>query len=183
MLVPNAGVAYVSDLRGLELDRFRRVVDVNLTGTATVLKEAARIFEQQDTGGSVIVQASKNVFAPGASFGAYSASKAGAHQLGKIAALELASLGVRVNMINADAVFGDDEVPSGLWEEVGPARMKSRGLDPEGLREFYRERSLLKVRVLPSHVGKAVVFFAANTTPTTGATLPIDGGVPGAFPR
>ena len=137
----------------------------------------------QGTGGSVVVQASKNVFAPGASFGAYSASKAGASQLARIAALELAELGVRVNTINADAVFGDDEVPSGLWELVGPERMKSRGLDPQGLRDYYRERSLLKVPVLPRHVGEAVVFFASGLTPTTGATLPVDGGLPEAFPR
>ena len=149
-----------------------------------MLKSAASLFEAQGTGGSVVIQASKNVFAPGASFGAYSASKAGSHQLGKIAALELAPLGVRVNMINADAVFGaQDGVSSKLWDAVGPDRMKSRGLDEQGLRDYYRERSLLKCEVTPSHVGEAVVFFARQATPTTGATLPVDAGVPGAFPR
>ena len=148
-----------------------------------MVKEAARLFRSQGTGGSVVVQSSKNVFDPGAGFGAYSASKAGVHQLGKIAAPELASLGVRVNMINADAVFGDAAVPSGLWEEVGPDRMKARGLDAEGLQRYYRERSLLKTRVLPAHVGQAVVFFASGVTPTTGATLPVDAGIAGAFPR
>ena len=182
VVVPNAGIAHVSSLRDMDLERFRRVLDVNLTGTMTVLREAARLFEKQGIGGSVVVQASKNVFEPGASFGAYSASKAGAAQLGKVAALELAPLGVRVNMINADAVFGD-AVQSGLWAEVGPDRMKARNLDPEGLRDFYRDRSLLKQRVTPRHVGEAVVFFASELTPTTGATLPVDAGVPGAFPR
>ena len=33
------------------------------------------------------------------------------------------------------------------------------------------------------HVGNAVVFFASNATPTTGASLPVDGGVVEAFPR
>jgi hypothetical protein len=41
----------------------------------------------------------------------------------------------------------------------------------------------LKVPVLPRHVGEAVVFFASGLTPTTGATLPVDGGLPEAFPR
>jgi len=90
---------------------------------------------------------------------------------------------VRVNAINADAVFGDDEVPSQLWEEVGPDRMRARGLDASGLREYYRERSLLKTTVLPRHIGEAVVFFARQRTPTTGAVLPIDGGIAEAFPR
>jgi NAD(P)-dependent dehydrogenase (short-subunit alcohol dehydrogenase family) len=131
----------------------------------------------------VVVQASKNTFAPGAGFGAYSASKAAALQLTRIAALELAELGVRVNAINADAVFGDAAVPSQLWQEVGPDRMRARGLDEAGLRDFYRDRSLLKVPVLPRHVGEAVVFFASQRTPTTGAVLPVDGGLAEAFPR
>jgi enoyl-[acyl-carrier-protein] reductase (NADH) len=100
-----------------------------------------------------------------------------------VAALELAPLGVRVNMINADAVFGDARRPSGLWQEVGPARARSRGLDPAGLQDYYRQRNLLKAAVTAAHVGNAVVFFASNLTPTTGATLPVDGGVPEAFPR
>jgi rhamnulose-1-phosphate aldolase/alcohol dehydrogenase len=183
ILVLNAGVAYVSAIETMDPAAFRRVVDVNLFGYFLVLREAARLLRRQGTGGNVIVNSSKNVFGPGAEFGAYSASKAGAHQLGKVAALELAAAGVRVNMINADAVFGDARHPSGLWQEVGPSRAKSRGLDPAGLQDYYRQRNLLKTTVTAEHVGNAVVFFASNLTPTTGATLPVDGGVPDAFPR
>ncbi len=183
VLVPNAGVAHVSELAAMDDAAWSRVVAVNLDGTMRVIREAARIFAVQQSGGHVVVQASKNVFAPGASFGAYSASKAGALQLARIAALELAPLGVHVNAINADAVFGDGRVDSGLWSEVGPERMRARGLDAEGLRAYYRDRSLLKVEVTAEAVGRAVVFFASGQTPTTGAVLPVDGGVPGAFPR
>jgi len=66
---------------------------------------------------------------------------------------------------------------------VDPALAKSRGLAPADLDAFYRERNLLKARITPDHVGNAVVFFATNQTPTTGATLPVDGGVAEAFPR
>ena len=182
-VVPNAGIAHVSRIEAMDRDAFDRVMTVNTTGTMLVLKEAARILRAQGTGGSVVVQASKNTFAPGASFGAYSASKAAMLQLARVAALEFAEFGVRCNVINADAVFGDGEVPSQLWQQVGPDRMKARGLDAEGLRAFYRDRSLLKTTVLPRHVGEAVVFFAAMKTPTTGAVLPVDGGLPEAFPR
>ncbi|MBL8754613.1 MAG: SDR family oxidoreductase, partial [Planctomycetes bacterium] len=183
VVVPNAGIAHVSTLEAMDPERFARVQTVNATGTMLVLKEAARVFRIQGTGGSVVVQASKNTFAPGAGFGAYSASKAAALQLMRIAALELAEFGVRVNAVNADAVFGDDDVPSQLWQEVGPQRMAARGLDQKGLREFYRQRSLLKATVLPRHIGEAVLFFACGRTPTTGAVLPVDGGLPEAFPR
>jgi len=183
VLVLNAGVAHVSAVENIETQAFRRVVDVNLVGYFLVLREGARLLRRQGTGGHVIVNSSKNVFAPGKDFGAYSASKAGAHQLGKVAALELADAGIRVNMINADAVFGDPRRPSGLWQEVGPSRAKSRGLEQKDLQDFYRQRNMLKAKVTADHVGNAVVFLASNQTPTTGATLPVDGGVADAFPR
>jgi NAD(P)-dependent dehydrogenase (short-subunit alcohol dehydrogenase family) len=184
ILVPNAGIAHVAKVEDLDPRKFDQVIAVNLKGTFNVIKAAIPIFRRQGTGGSIVVVSSKNVFDPGAAFGAYSASKAGAHQISKIAALELAELGVRVNLVNPDAVFGDEEVPSKLWELIGPDRMKSRGLDPQGLKEYYRQRNLLKVQVTPEHVGNAVVFFASEDSgATTGATLPVDGGIPAAFPR
>ncbi|MEE8480027.1 MAG: SDR family NAD(P)-dependent oxidoreductase, partial [Desulfobacterales bacterium] len=183
IVVPNAGIAHVAKIEDLDPEKLDQVIAVNLKGTFTVIKASVPIFRRQGTGGNIVVISSKNVFDPGAAFGAYSASKAGAHQISKIAAMELAELGVRVNMVNPDAVFGDEKVCSKLWELVGPERMKSRGLDADGLREYYCERSLLKVHILAEHVGNAVVFFASDLTPTTGATLPVDGGNPAAFPR
>lgn len=183
ILVPNAGQAHVAKVEDLDPEKFDQVIAVNLKGTFNVIKASVPVFKRQGTGGNIVVISSKNVFDPGAAFGAYSASKAGAHQISKIAALELAEWGVRVNLVNPDAVFGDEEVPSKLWELVGPERMKSRGLDPQGLREYYRQRNLLKAQVTAEHVGNAVVFFASEGTPTTGATLPVDGGIPAAFPR
>jgi len=184
ILVPNAGVAHVARVEDLDPKKFDQVIAVNLKGTFNAIKAAIPIFRRQGTGGSIVVVSSKNVFDPGAAFGAYSASKAAAHQISKIAALELAELGVRVNLVNPDAVFGDEEIPSKLWELIGPDRMKSRGLDPQGLKEYYRQRNLLKVSVTAEHVGNAVVFFATEASAaTTGATLPVDGGIPAAFPR
>ena len=182
-VVPNAGVAHVSPIETMDVERFERVLEINTTATLRVLRRAAAIMRLQGTGGSIVLQASKNTFAPGKSFAAYSASKVAALQLARIAAMEFAEFGVRVNVINADAVFGDDAAPSQLWQQVGPDRMQARGLDAMGLRDYYRDRSLLKVDVLPRHVGEAVAFFAAGTTPTTGAVLPVDGGLPEAFPR
>ncbi len=183
VVVPNAGVALVRPLEQLGAAEARRVADVNYLGVLLSIREAARIFRLQGTGGNIIVNASKNVFAPGKDFGAYSASKAAAHQLGKVAAIELAPLGVRVNLINADAIFAEGETRSGLWDEIGPERARSRGLSTGELPEFYRQRNLLHARVSARHVGRAVLFFATNQTPTTGATLPVDGGVVEAFPR
>ena len=126
ILVPNAGIAEVATLEELDPQRFQQVLDVNLTGAFNTIKAAIPIFRRQASGGSVVLISSKNVPDPGAAFGAYSASKAGAHQISKIAALELAQYGVRVNMINPDAVFGDEQISSGLWDQIGPYRLALR---------------------------------------------------------
>jgi rhamnose utilization protein RhaD (predicted bifunctional aldolase and dehydrogenase)/NAD(P)-dependent dehydrogenase (short-subunit alcohol dehydrogenase family) len=183
LIIVNAGVAMVSSISEMDLDRFRQLEKVNVEGTLIVLREAANLFQRQGTGGDVVLISTKNVFAPGAKFGAYSATKAAAHQLARIASLEFAELGVRVNMVAPDAVFSHGKTKSGLWAEVGPDRMKARGLNESELEEYYRNRNLLKATVTAEHVARAVLFFATRQTPTTGATLPVDGGLPDSTPR
>jgi rhamnose utilization protein RhaD (predicted bifunctional aldolase and dehydrogenase)/NAD(P)-dependent dehydrogenase (short-subunit alcohol dehydrogenase family) len=183
LVVINAGIAHVSPLDTLDLDAFRKLERVNVEGTLLLLAEAGRHFRHQGTGGDIVLVSTKNVFAPGARFGAYSATKAASHQLARIASLELADIDVRVNMVSPDAVFGDAGRKSGLWKAVGPDRMRARGLDEAGLEEYYRTRNLLKARVTADHVANAVMFFATRQTPTTGATIPVDGGLPDATPR
>lgn len=183
LVVPNAGIARSAPLAQLSAEEFRRVGEVNTTGVFLTIREAAARMRLQMTGGNVVLISSKTVMAPGAEFGAYSASKAAAAQLAKVAALELAKEGIRVNSIAPDAIFATGETPSGLWAAVGPDRAKARGMAPEDLPDFYRKRSLLQVPLSGEHVGNAVVFFASNLTPTTGATLPVDGGLADGFPR
>jgi NAD(P)-dependent dehydrogenase (short-subunit alcohol dehydrogenase family) len=183
VVVSNAGVAAVATLTELALEDYRRLERVNTEGTLLVLAEAGRWFKRQGTGGDIVLVSTKNVFSPGASFGAYSSTKAAAHQLARIASLELAADDVRVNMVSPDAVFSHGGRKSGLWAEVGPERMKARGLDEAGLEDYYRQRNLLKTRVTAQHVANAVLFFVTRQTPTTGATIPVDGGLPDASPR
>jgi NAD(P)-dependent dehydrogenase (short-subunit alcohol dehydrogenase family) len=183
ILVLNAGIAMVSLLKEMDFDGFRRLEKVNVEGAMLTLSEIARHFILQGTGGDIIVISTKNVPSPGAGFGAYSATKAACHQLGRIASIELAQYGVRVNMVAPDGVFSEGKYKSGLWQEVGPDRMRARGLDEKGLQEYYRNRNLLKARVTGRHVANAVLFFVTHQTPTTGATIPVDGGLPDATPR
>jgi NAD(P)-dependent dehydrogenase (short-subunit alcohol dehydrogenase family) len=184
IIVINAGIAHVAALTELPLETFQKLERVNVDGTLLTLAEGARILQSQGTGGDVVLVSTKNVFAPGARFGAYSATKAASHQLARIASLELAEFGIRVNMVAPDGVFSDGgKTKSGLWATVGPDRMKARGLDEKGLEEYYRNRNLLKMRVTARHVANAVLFFVTRQTPTTGATIPVDGGLPDATPR
>ncbi len=105
LVIVNAGSAMVSALAEMDVEKFRRLEQVNVEGTLLVLREAARLFRVQGTGGDIVLISTKNVFAPGALFGAYGATKAAAHQLARIASLDLAEIGARVNMVSPDAVF------------------------------------------------------------------------------
>ncbi len=183
LIVINAGLAHVAALDELDIEQFRRLERVNTEGALRLLGESGRHLKRQGTGGDVVMVSTKNVFAPGARFGAYSATKAAAHQLARIASQELAPHDIRVNMVAPDAVFSHRGRQSGLWSEVGPDRMKARGLSPHELEDYYRNRNLLHARVTADHVARGVVFLATRQTPTTGATLPIDGGLPEATPR
>jgi len=183
IVVVNAGIPLVSFLKDINLNDFRRLEKVNIEGTFLTLREIARHFILQGTGGDVIIVSTKNVPSPGAGFGAYSATKAASHQLGRIASLELAQYGVRVNMVAPDGVFSEGKYKSGLWAEVGPDRMRARGLDEKGLQEYYQNRNLLKAKITGRHVSNAVLFFATRQAPTTGITIPVDGGLPDATPR
>ena len=114
-VVVNAGIALVSSLMELSLEAFQKLEKVNVEGTLLTMAESAKLLTLQGTGGDIIVISTKNVFAPGARFGAYSATKAASHQLARIASLELAEFGIRVNMVAPDAVFSDGSYKSGLW--------------------------------------------------------------------
>ena len=184
IVVVNAGIPLIASLMEMDIDDFRRLERVNVEGTLITLSEAGRHLCLQCTGGDIVVISTKNVFAPGANFGAYSATKAAAHQLARIASIELAEFGIRVNMVAPDAVFSAGKRKSGLREKIGPDRMRDKGIvEEKELQEYYRSRNLLKARITAQHVANAVLFFVTRQTPTTGATIPVDGGLPDATPR
>ena len=183
LVVINAGVALVSSLEEMDPEAFRRLERINIEGTLNLLTAAARHFRLQGAGGDVVHISTKNVFAPGAQFGAYSATKAAAHQLARIASLELAELGVRVNMVAPDAVFAHGDRGSGF---VGGSRSRPgavQGPAGERIGRTLSEAQSAEVEDRAADVGNAVLYFATHQSPTTGATIPVDGGLPEATPR
>ncbi len=177
----NAGVAHSSSVELMELKDWEWNFKVNSTGHFLVAREAVRIMRAQEMGGSLVFNASKNVLAPGKDFSAYSASKAAESQLARVLAIENGAFGIRVNLVNPDAVFTDSK----LWSsEVRAERAKAQGIKPEELEKFYQSRNLLKTNVEPEDVADAVLFLASKrSAKTTGAVLPVDGGLREAFPR
>jgi rhamnulose-1-phosphate aldolase/alcohol dehydrogenase len=181
IVVSNAGIAHASAIDRMALADWEKSFAVNATGHFLVARAALRVMKAQDLGGTLVFVATKNVMSPGKDFSAYSASKAAEAQLAKVAALEGGPHGIRVNIVNPDAVFRD----SGLWSpEVRVERARAQGIAVDQIEEFYRKRNLLGVSVLPEDVAEAVLFLASDrAAKTTGCTLTVDGGVRDAFPR
>jgi len=181
VMVSNAGIAKSSAVENLSMADWSESMSVNATGHFLVSREAIRVFKKQEIGGNIVVVATKNVVAPGREFGAYSASKAAQTQLGRVLALEGANMGVRVNMVNPDCVFDG----SGLWsKEIRRARAKTYGISEEKLEEYCISRNLLKVKISATDVAETVFFLASDrSSKTTGAMIPVDGGIKEAFPR
>ncbi len=181
VLVSNAGIAPVGAIHELSLEDWQHAMDINSTGHFLVAREAVSLMRQQDMGGSLVFVGTKNVPSPGKDFGAYSASKAAEVQMARVLAIENGEYGIRVNVVNPDAVFQG----SNLWTaEVKEMRARAHGISIDGLQEFYRKRNLLKRSVTAEDVAEAVLFLAGpRSSKTTGAMLPVDAGLKDAFPR
>lgn len=180
-VVFNAGIGVPGSLEELDSTHWRRGLEINLTSSFLLTKYAMRMLRRQGMGGSLVYIASKNAFAPGAGFGGYSVSKAGMIQLMRIAALEGGSFGIRANALNPDAVFDNSK----LWEGgIREQRAKEHGVKPEELEDFYAKRNILKARVRSLDVARSVAHLLSDeSSRTTGAVIPVDGGVAAGFPR
>ncbi|GAA4949287.1 bifunctional aldolase/short-chain dehydrogenase [Yinghuangia aomiensis] len=168
--VPSAGVfASGMPIAALDTDTWRRSMSVNTEAVAVLFREIHPLLALAPRGGRVALIASKNVPAPGPGAVAYSASKAAVTQLARVAALEWAADGIRVNVVHPDAVFD-----TGLWTpEVIAERAASYGLTPDE----YKRRNLLHIEVASADVANAVVRLCSDDfRATTGAQLPVDGG-------
>ena len=181
ILVSGAGIAPSAPIATMPLATWQRSLDVNATGHFLATRAALRLMASQRTGGSIVMVATKNVMAPGKDFAAYSAAKAAQAQLARVAAMEAGAIGVRVNMINPDAVFRN----SGLWSpEVRQNRAAAHGIPEADLEEHYRTRNLLGVTIDPDDVAEVAWWLASDRSrKTTGTVVTVDGGVAAAFPR
>jgi NAD(P)-dependent dehydrogenase (short-subunit alcohol dehydrogenase family) len=169
VLISNAGSfpasAYLEETSD---EQWESALSLNLDSHFKVLREAIP-YLKEGFDAAVVVVASKNTLAPGPGAGAYSVSKAALTQLARVAALELAGDGVRVNVVHPDAVFD-----TGIWtDEVLKARADKYGLSIDE----YKRRNLLSTEIDSSDVARAIVAMADQSfAKSTGLQITIDGG-------
>jgi NAD(P)-dependent dehydrogenase (short-subunit alcohol dehydrogenase family) len=98
ILVANAGIADAQPFMETSDASWRRIIEVNLTGTFFSLQEAARAMILAG-GGAIVATASTNAFWVESNMAAYNASKGGIVALVKSAAFDLGEFGIRVNAV------------------------------------------------------------------------------------
>ena len=169
ILVTNAGIFPASQsIEEMDAASWNRSMEINLSSHQRLLK-ACIPYLKQGIDPAIIFIASKNVPAPGPGASAYSVAKAGLTQLARIAAMELAPFGIRVNIVHPDAVFD-----TGIWtQEALEGRAKHYGLTVAE----YKTKNLLKTEVTSKDVAAMVCAMAGRIfAKTTGAQVPVDGG-------
>jgi NAD(P)-dependent dehydrogenase (short-subunit alcohol dehydrogenase family) len=142
VVVANAGVqlfGHDAKIADLELEVWKRTIDINLTGTFLTVKHAVR--SMLGRGGSIILTGSPTgVNGEGQDFTAYSSSKAGIHGLGRAVAAAYASDGIRVNTVVpgytetplVTAISGDETARAAIVSRI-PLGRPGQASDVEGI--------------------------------------------------
>jgi NAD(P)-dependent dehydrogenase (short-subunit alcohol dehydrogenase family) len=170
MLVLNAGIFPSSQpVQDIAAETWQRTMTVNVEAPLRILQLCHPLLRLAPRGGRIVVIGSRNVPAPGPGAAAYSASKAALNQVARVAALEWAKDGIRINSLHPDAVYD-----TGLWtEELLAARAKAYNMTVEQ----YRRKNLLKTEVASRDVAElAAEMCGPLFAKTTAAQVPVDGG-------
>jgi rhamnulose-1-phosphate aldolase/alcohol dehydrogenase len=181
ILVANAGLASAAPIEETTLEIWNKNYAVLAQGYFLAARAGFPLMRQQ-TKGSIIFIGSKNALAATPNASAYASAKAAAVHLARCLALEGADAGIRVNVVNPDAVIRGSRIWDGEWRQQ---RAAAYGIDSgQELEEHYRKRSLLKLNVLPEDIAEAVYFFASDASAkSTGNIVNVDAGNAQAFTR
>jgi NAD(P)-dependent dehydrogenase (short-subunit alcohol dehydrogenase family) len=167
VVVNAAGVIKRQPSLEMTADEFRRIVDVNLTGSFLVAQAAARVMKDQTPDakgerGSVIFISSLNSFISLVEVLAYGASKSGVLGLVRGLANEWAQYGIRVNSI-APGVF-----PTDLNRPLIEGTERGKMLKWHTPMARFGDADEL--------VGAALYLASPSASYTTGHTITVDGG-------
>ncbi|MCX7173845.1 MAG: bifunctional rhamnulose-1-phosphate aldolase/short-chain dehydrogenase [Proteobacteria bacterium] len=179
--VSNAGIASAAPIEDTSLELWQRNMDILSTGYFLVSREAVRVLKTQGLGGALVFVGSKNALAASPGAAAYCTAKASELHLARCLALEGAPMGIRVNVVNPDAVLRGSHIWQGEWADQ---RAQQYNTTPDDLEAIYRNRSLLKRSVFPEDVAEAIAFFVSSRSDkSTGNIINVDAGNAAAFTR
>lgn len=169
-LVNNAGILRFNELVSTPLEEFQQVVQVNQVGAFLGIRTVAP--EIAAAGGGTIVNTASYTGLTGMAFvGAYAATKHAVLGLTKVAAVELAARGIRVNAVCPGAVDTAMTNPAALDPTADPEASK------DAVDALYRKLVPLGRIGRPEEVAALALFLTSDDSSyITGQPFVIDGG-------
>jgi NAD(P)-dependent dehydrogenase (short-subunit alcohol dehydrogenase family) len=159
----NAGIAKFAPAEAVTEQFWDETFNTNLRGAFFAAQRLARLIPQ---GGSIVLNTSVVAVKGLPATSVYSASKAGLRSLARTLSTELLAKGIRVNAVSPGPITTPIFGKTGLPAEALDAFAKQT-----------QENNPMKRFGSPDEVAAAVLFLAVDATYTTGAELPVDGGV------
>ena len=181
ILVANAGFSSAALFENTSSKLWDKNMDILSKGSFLISREVYQKMIDQNNGGSIIFIASKNSLNASKGASAYSVAKSSLLHLSRSIALEGANYKIRSNVINPDAVIQGSKIWQGEWKKQ---RAASNKISINNVEDFYKNRSLLKVSILPQDIAEGIYFFASSKSQkSTGNIINIDGGNITSFTR
>jgi NAD(P)-dependent dehydrogenase (short-subunit alcohol dehydrogenase family) len=159
----NAGIAKFAPFEAVDEQLWDEQHDINVRGAFFAVQ---RLVPLIPAGGAIVLDASIVALKGFPATTAYSASKAALRSLGRTLAAELIPRGIRVNVVSPGPITTPILDKSNVPPEARP-----------GMVEQFREMVPMKRWGQPEEVARAALFLAFEATFTTGADLPVDGGI------
>jgi 2-deoxy-D-gluconate 3-dehydrogenase len=161
ILVNNAGIFPTLALSDLDVETFRRVIDINLVGLFLCTKAVSARMIAHGAGGRIINITSIDALHPSMiGLAHYDASKHGAWGFTKNVALELA--------------------PHGIWvNAIAPGGIRTPGVGDMDDAALQRFEAMIPMQRMgdPDDIGRAALFLASDLSSyVTGAQIVVDGG-------
>ncbi|MEF3305915.1 SDR family NAD(P)-dependent oxidoreductase [Paenibacillus sp. GYB003] len=161
ILINNAGIAFREPFADISLERWTKIMDVNVNSMFVLSQVIAGNMVARGTGGAIVNMTSKNGLAGSSMLAHYNASKGAVVLLTQSMAVELAPHGIRVNGVAPG--FIDTPLDRKLKERDSSLNLTAR--TPMGRLGTVDE------------VANAFLFLASDDASyITGVTLPVDGG-------
>ena len=163
LLFINAGIAKVLPFEQVTETFYDEILDINTKGAFFTVQKFVPLI---NAGGAVVLNTSIADETGVPSLAVYSASKAALRSMARTLAAELLPKGIRVNAVSPGPIT------TLIFAKLGLASEERAGFETT-----MREGNPMKRFGTAEEVAKAVLFLAADATYTTGAELPVDGGL------